>query len=272
MTTLCWNGRLLSAGGRDQMIRHIDVRLPTDTYRKRSSSVGMFQFHTHEVCGLKWDLSGRFLASGGNDNMLCIWDIRKTSGQPSNGAFHGQTGITTSGPSQHVRRNSIQDSVRETSSPLHVWRDHMAAVKALDWCAQKPQMLASGGGTLDKRLNIWDVSQGIRLASIDTGSQICNMKWSPYTTFNEFELLTTHGFTQNQLILWKVVPLVVTQEWSNDADLSKSLVPLIHIKGHTQRVVHMAVNPNTAQITTGSGDETLRFWDTFGSRHQHYVL
>jgi cell division cycle 20-like protein 1, cofactor of APC complex len=269
MTTLCWNGRLLTAGGRDQMIRHIDIRLPTDTYRRHSSSIGLFQFHTHEVCGLAWDLSGRFLASGGNDNMICVWDIRRTSGQESNHAFSTEhSGASVQ--SQYIRRNSIQDSVRETSSPLFVWYDHMAAVKALDWCPHKPHMLASGGGTLDKRLNLWDVTQGIRLASIDTGSQICNMKWSPYHAFHEFELVTTHGFTQNQLVLWKISPF--EQPWSNSsaAEVSKSLVPLIHIKGHTQRVVHMAVNPNTAQITTGSGDETLRFWDTFGSRNQYY--
>lgn len=29
--------------------------------------------HTQEVCGLKWSPSGGQLASGGNDNMLNIW-------------------------------------------------------------------------------------------------------------------------------------------------------------------------------------------------------
>jgi WD40 repeat protein len=27
-----------------------------------------------QVCGLKWSPNGRQLASGGNDNMLCVWD------------------------------------------------------------------------------------------------------------------------------------------------------------------------------------------------------
>lgn len=27
-----------------------------------------------QVCGLKWSPDGRFLASGGNDNMLNIWN------------------------------------------------------------------------------------------------------------------------------------------------------------------------------------------------------
>ena len=28
----------------------------------------------HEVCGLKWSASGQQLASGGNDNLIHIWD------------------------------------------------------------------------------------------------------------------------------------------------------------------------------------------------------
>ena len=28
-----------------------------------------------QVCGLKWSLDGRYLASGGNDNMLYIWPV-----------------------------------------------------------------------------------------------------------------------------------------------------------------------------------------------------
>ena len=34
---------------------------------------GRLTAHTQEVCGLKWSPSGTQLASGGNDNMLAIW-------------------------------------------------------------------------------------------------------------------------------------------------------------------------------------------------------
>ncbi|RYY86081.1 hypothetical protein EON63_06395 [archaeon] len=32
--------------------------------------------HTHEVCGLAWSPDSTLLASGGNDNLLCVWDAR----------------------------------------------------------------------------------------------------------------------------------------------------------------------------------------------------
>lgn len=34
---------------------------------------GRLTAHTQEVCGLKWSPSGTQLASGGNDNLLHIW-------------------------------------------------------------------------------------------------------------------------------------------------------------------------------------------------------
>eukprot|EP00352_Strombidinopsis_acuminata_P009461 CAMPEP_0176362636 /NCGR_PEP_ID=MMETSP0126-20121128/18557_1 /TAXON_ID=141414 ORGANISM="Strombidinopsis acuminatum, Strain SPMC142" /NCGR_SAMPLE_ID=MMETSP0126 /ASSEMBLY_ACC=CAM_ASM_000229 /LENGTH=65 /DNA_ID=CAMNT_0017718613 /DNA_START=1570 /DNA_END=1767 /DNA_ORIENTATION=+ len=35
------------------------------------------------------------------------------------------------------------------------------------------------------------------------------------------------------------------------------------LKGHTSRVVYMAMDPNGQNIVTGAGDETLRFWKVF---------
>lgn len=34
---------------------------------------GRLTAHTQEVCGLKWSPAGTQLASGGNDNVLNIW-------------------------------------------------------------------------------------------------------------------------------------------------------------------------------------------------------
>jgi WD40 repeat protein len=35
----------------------------------------MDNFYYFQVCGLKWSPDGRYLASGGNDNMLYIWSV-----------------------------------------------------------------------------------------------------------------------------------------------------------------------------------------------------
>ena len=41
--------------------------------RQQTHLVDQLNFHTMEVCGLKWSPDGRYLASGGNDNEVCIW-------------------------------------------------------------------------------------------------------------------------------------------------------------------------------------------------------
>ena len=43
--------------------------------RMAQYSINNLQSHSLDVCGLKWSPNGRFLASGGNDNIVNIWDM-----------------------------------------------------------------------------------------------------------------------------------------------------------------------------------------------------
>lgn len=83
------------------------------------------------------------------------------------------------------------------------------------------------------------------LNSVDTGSQVCALQWSPF----EKELLSSHGYAENQLCLWKYPTMVKTKE----------------LKGHTSRVLHLATSPDGSMVCSAAADETLRFWNVFGS-------
>ena len=98
--------------------------------------------------------------------------------------------------------------------------DHTAAVKALAWCPFQGNLLALGGGGSDRCIKFWNTHTGACLNSVDTGSQVCALLWNK----NERELLSSHGFTQNQLTLWKYPSMVKIQE----------------LTGHTSRVLYMA--------------------------------
>ncbi|XP_022746692.1 cell division cycle 20.2, cofactor of APC complex-like [Durio zibethinus] len=204
---LAWNNHILTSGGMDAKIINNDVRV-------REHFVECYTGHRLEVCGLKWSSSGQQLASGGNDNLLFIWD------------------------------RSMASSTSRTQW-LHRREDHTAAVKALAWCPFQGNLLASGGGRNDRCIRFWNTHTGACLNSVDTGSQVCALLWNKH----ERELLSTHGFTDNQLILWKY----------------PSMTKMAELCGHTSRVLYTAESPNGYTVATAAGDETLRLWNVFGT-------
>lgn len=168
--SLAWNNHILTSGSKDTTILNHDVRI-------QHHVVGSMTEHSQEVCGLAWSPDGTFLASGGNDNKLCIYDV----------------GTSTS------TRNA---------AARHVLTDHQAAVKALAWSPHERNLLASGGGTADKCIKFWNAQSGSLMNSVDTGSQVCALQWSPY----ENEILSSHGYAENQLCLWKYPTMAKVKE------------------------------------------------------------
>ena len=47
--------------------------------RKPEHCIAQLRHHRFEVCGLRWSTDGRHLASGGNDNIVCLWNPSRTS-------------------------------------------------------------------------------------------------------------------------------------------------------------------------------------------------
>lgn len=146
-------------GSRDRKIKIMDIRSekPTNTIIQ----------HHQEVCGLGLSRDLKFLASGGNDNRLYIYDYRNLS------------------------------------SPLKQCSNHKAAVKAISWSPLSPNMLVSGGGTADKSVKLWDTnlinsskSSSCLVKSIDYGSQVCNLKW-----LKSNRILSTHGYSKDDVRL-----------------------------------------------------------------------
>ena len=117
--------------------------------------------------GLAWNDQGTLLASGGNDNTICIFDARHSLDTP-------------------------------------VWQgEHASAVKALAFCPWIEGVLASGGGTHDQKLCFWQckpVSGTQRDAlpvklrpftSLEVRAQVTGIVWSRQYR----ELCVTYGYT-----------------------------------------------------------------------------
>ncbi|KAF5387199.1 hypothetical protein D9757_006888 [Collybiopsis confluens] len=230
---LSWNSHILSSGSRDRQVQHRDVRDPDNRPFKRCHG------HKQEVCGLKWSGDGGAgsanLASGGNDNKVCIWDLR--------GSRRAATGLPNAGRAVP----GLADDGSSGDIPLWKFHEHTAAVKALAWDPHLSGVLATGGGTQDKHIRFWNTGTGTMLNELDTGSQVCNLIWS----LTSHELVSTHGFSsttaQNQICIWKYPTLNMVAS----------------LTGHTNRVLYLAMSPDGETIVTGAGDETLRFWNAF---------
>jgi len=130
-----------------------------------------------------------------------------------------------------------------STTPVLRLSNHTAAVKALAWSPHQHGLLASGGGTADRTIRFWNTLANQQIECIDTGSQVCNLVFSK--THNE--LVSTHGYSQNQIVLWKY----------------PSMDKVATLTGHSYRVLYLAMSPDGETIVTGAGDETLRFWNAF---------
>ncbi|KAJ4768433.1 hypothetical protein LUZ62_033716 [Rhynchospora pubera] len=196
--SLAWNNYLLTTGSADGLIINNDVRI-------RSPIVSTYDNHSDGICGLKWSPSGQYLASGGADKLVHIWDISK-------------------------------------SDPLHRINDHTASVRALAWCPFQSNLLASGGGKTDESIKFWNASTGACLKSVNTGSEVSGLLWNK----SERELVSSHGRTKNQLVLWKY----------------PSMAKMAELIDHLSPVLYLAQSPDGCQLASASKDETLKIWRT----------
>ena len=153
---------------------------------------------------MTWSPDGKYLASGGNDNTVQIWD-------PA------------------VLR------------PIKSVTDHLSAVKAVSWCPWQTGVLATAGGTVDRTIRIWNTTNMTQINSLDTGSQVSSIVWN--TEYKE--LVSGHGFSQNQLTVWKY----------------PSLAKVADLNGHTSPVLLLVSSPDGSSVASVAADETIRFWN-----------
>ena len=215
VSCLSWNNNILSSGSKDRYIKNFDIRI-------KVPEISKIKKHKQEVCSLKYSIEGDLLASGGNDNMVYIWDIRNLKNNIFNFLFNENT------------NNPYE------IKPYSINNLHQAAVKAMNWCPWKRHVLGTGGGSKDKSIKIYSCDCNKLIKNINTGSQVCSLIWNE----KEKEIISSHGFNKNQIIIWNY-------------EKSKKICEL---KGHMNRVLYMTKSPDENVICSGSGDETLRFW------------
>jgi cell division cycle 20-like protein 1 (cofactor of APC complex) len=241
VTSVAWTqrGTHLAVGTNTGEIQMWDVG--------RCQRIRSLSSHSARIGTMSWN--GQLLASGSRDRMIYLRDVRAREPSVKKLQGHRQEvcGLKWSFDDCQLASggndNKLYIWTLHSSQPVQKFTEHTAAVKALAWSPHQGGLLASGGGTADRHIRFWNTLTGASLNRVDTGSQVCNLMWSK----NVNEIVSTHGYSLNQIILWRY----------------PSMTKVTTLTGHTFRVLYLAMSPDGQTIVTGAGDETLRFWNVF---------
>jgi cell division cycle protein 20 (cofactor of APC complex) len=144
-------------GSTKGLVMHMDVRSP-----KIKDDIGG---HVSSVCGLALHPKGTMLASGGNDDIVKIWDLRVPT------------------------------------VPCAEFHCHKSAIKALSWASWDDDLLFSGGGMHDKTICVLSIKKQAPIATTAPISQVTGL----HASKTEAELISCHGYGQNSAVIWKFV-------------------------------------------------------------------
>lgn len=232
-------GKELAVGTRSGTVLLYDAA----TYKR----IRTFEGHSDRVGCVAWNST--LLSSGSRDRTILNRDMRCPEEYVSELQGHQQEvcGLKWSPDENELASGGNDNKLivwnSQPSAPVLDFSAHRAAVKAIAWSPHQRGLLASGGGTADRCIRFWNTLKGNHISVTDTGSQVCNLAWS--NNVNEF--VSTHGYSQNQILVWRY------------PKLSK----VVMLTGHSTRVLYLSVSPTGENIVTGAGDETLRFWNVF---------
>ena len=186
--------------------------------------INVLEGHTARVGALAWN--GDVLSSGSRDRHILQRDVRTPIIVPERRLIgHRQEvcGLKWSPDSQHLASGGNDNKLfvwnLSHTAPVQTYTEHVAAVKAIAWSPHHHGLLASGGGTADRSIRFWNTLTGQPMQYVDTGSQVCNLAWSKHSS----ELVSTHGYSQNQILVWKY----------------PTLMQVAKLSGHSYRVLFL---------------------------------
>lgn len=147
--------------------------------------------HTQQICGLSFSCDGSMFATGGNDNLCCLFQtnivLRNRHAEEEPEMVTDEHGV------RQVQRVGGSSGVTEIKSgeEKHRW-NHGAAVKAIAFCPWREGLVATGGGSNDKCIHFFHTTSGACLATISVAAQVTSLIWS--TTRRE--IVATFGYAQ----------------------------------------------------------------------------
>jgi len=226
--------------------------------------------HTDDVYSLSW--SGKYLASGSQDNTIKIWDL--VLGDETRPDLDTIECIATlEGHTNTVRSLCWSEDGKYLASgsddtTIKIWdiiltpykaeciatlMGHSSIVNSLCWCGE---YLASGSE--DTKIKIWNLGWGDETRpDLDTNECIATLdghtRWVSEVCWGKKYLVSASG--DNTIKIWD---LVWRDETRPDLDTKKCIATL---KGHTDYIVSICWCGDEKYLASSSWDCSIRIWD-----------
>jgi len=215
-----------------------DKSLPISSPVK--STILTYSEHTREVRSIAWSPNGHYIASGGDDRTVQVWEA--DSGKQiltHRGHSDWVLGIAWSPDGRYIASGGIDQTVQvwgaNSGKKLFTYIGHPGEVRSIAWSPDS-QNIASGGD--DRTVQVWDASTGRKLITCASKDKVLDVAWSP----------------NGKLIAFA----------SNDGTVSvceaATGIEIFVYQGHSNRVNAVIWSPNSERIASASNDTTVQLW------------
>jgi WD40 repeat protein len=254
--------RYLASGGMDGEVRvwslspapdsgtgqHHGLLLPT------LSTHYTFDLHDGDVFALAWSPNGEYVASGGRDKTVQVWNVQ-TGEMTTYYQGHSEAvyALAWSPESDMIasggRDKTVQVWDAKTEKEYFTYYGHDGSIYTLAW-SPDGRLLASGGD--DKEVQVWGAASGELLfkQAHQSDGPLYALAWS-----HDGQHLVAAG-GEVSVYQWK------TRE---EQDKEWGLI-LTQYEGHAGMVYAAAFSPVSSVIATSGFDRTVQVWDSQNGR------
>lgn len=157
---------MLAVGDEAGQVHIYAVEMPDEVQRDlydwhgAMNVIARFEVHSQQICGIAWSLRSQYMATGGNDNCVQIFDMKNLL---SDKCYH-MRGLPA----------PMTTPIIKTTSAKHVFKLD-AAVKAIAFAPFSSSLVALGAGSNDRAIHFFNIVTGKQVAMIDCYAQITSL-------------------------------------------------------------------------------------------------
>ena len=249
--------------------------------------------HTDWVSSVAWSSNGKYIASGGNDKTVRVWDAA-TGKEISCYDGHSDPVLTVawSPDSSRIASGSKDKTVQiwkaETGEKLLLYRGHAHALSSTDWVlsvAWSPYGTHIASGSTDETARVWDAITGEDIFTFrdhvhdmldwrrnSLVGWVLSVAWSPdgkriasasggygRAFWRLFDAPGLDMAYDKRVLVWDALTGSNVSTYESREDRKK--------EGHTKSVTAVTWSPDGRRIASASRDNTVQIWNPTTARN-----